>query len=70
MNMQTLGIVLANAVLILSAVWRLSGLLAELKAQLGQVIKDHEKDTATINNRLNAHEARIITIEQSRRRMN
>lgn len=65
MTTETIGIVVTNAVIFIGAVWRVSWLLSKIETQLAHVIKDHDDDNAAVNTRLNAHEARILSLERT-----
>ncbi len=64
MTSETIGIITTNAVLVLGAVWRVSGILSNIKTELVHIIQDMAKDTAALNVRLNAIEARLLNLER------
>jgi len=66
MTVENIAVVATNAVIVLTGVWRMSGLLSKIETQLAQVIKDHDKDGEAFNTRLNGHEARILNLERSK----
>ena len=68
MTSQTLSIILANAALLIAAVWRLSAMLSKIETQLAQVIKDQKEDRDATANRLNSLEARILNFERAPRK--
>lgn len=62
-DMQVIGLIVSNIVLVLAAVWRLSGSLAKIESQVASVNDKLTLHITHITERLSSVEARVQSLE-------
>lgn len=68
MSVETVGLITANAALLVGAVWRMSAILAKMDSQLAHLMREREQREKDMKDDINALESRIRNLERLERR--